>query len=458
MSVQPVSLLAPVMFEQFHESGVAAAVAIIGGIRVVPVRFSISHNAHGATDTGSIDLPISNGPDWPTQLERSDELGNADSPVYCDIYAGFVKPPYGSSTADLSQLTRRFTGVVDLFNGDFRNNSVSFQLRSLAAPLTSDKITVPFQNQTTVAFVQAMATKYGLQANIELADTPYTVQQVLADEFIAGTHNMVIWDLMLQCATWDDVDIWVDRNGVLNYRAPYLITRTPLDLKYGRDLANCLPTFSPQFSKNVQVEVRSYQKVTKQSHSYSTTTGLDGAGIIVDGGSRTVTSSPVFGTNSTVSTSISDTGRESTTETTKTGGAVNSGFAKPIKESGKEKYIFYIKNIGPQQAADLSKKLWRQISQHEAHVKIELPVTSAKLSAMDVTALVRLHGTPWARVNTSQATYLAQLAHADNASSPISSGQGGYWPREIDENFDPKGGGWHWSVDMLNHVLPQGAV
>lgn len=458
MSVLPVTPQAPVQFQQFHESGTARAVAIVGGIVVVPVRFSVSHNAHGATDTGSIDLPISNGPDWPTQLQRSDELGNADLPVYCDIYAGFVKPPYGASVADLSQLTRRFTGIVDLFSGDFRNDSVSFQLRSLAAPLTSDKITVPFQNQTTVAFIQSMADKYGLQSNIQLAGTPYTVQQVLADEFIAGTHNMVIWDLMLQCAMWDDVDVWVDRNGVLNYRAPYLIDRTPVDLMWGRDLANCLPTFSPQFSKNVQVQVRSYQKVTKQSHSYSTTTGLDGTGVVVEGASRTVTSSPVFGSNSTVSTSISDTGKETTTVTSKTGGAINSGFSKPITESGKEQYIFYIKNIGPQQAADLSKKFWRQISQHEAHVKIELPVTSGLLSAMDVTALVRLHGTPWARVNTSQATYNAQLAHADNASTAISSGQGGYWPREIDEHFDPKGGGWHWESDMLNHVLPQGAV
>lgn len=447
--------LQPVTYQPFTEANAPRAVAVVQGLRYQIVSYDITTNAHGATDTGTIALTASNTDDWSVLIGAGQV--NPDQPIYASIYAGFPNQPPATSATDLSQLKLRFAGIVDLYSIAMKADRVTFSLRSLAAPMTSDKISIPFTNQTTVQFVQSMAARYGLSTNILLANQPLTIQKVLQDEFIAGTHNVVIWDLLLQCAIWDDVDVWVDRSGVLNYAAPYLVNRLPLDIQYGRDLEDLEITHAPQFSKNIKVEVRSYNKTIKQSTRYSTQNAFGGV-VSTQGVSRTVVSSPVFGSNQTASTSFDEQGNSTTTLTTKTGGSVNSGLSGFASESGKENYLFFVPGLAPAEALDLSKKLWRQISMHEYVVTLSLPGTKAKFDSIDITALIRLHGTPYAKVNSSNAAYYKQLNNpASISSNPNNSVQGGYWPRSVKESFDTSSG-LKWSIAAVNHTLPAGAV
>lgn len=473
MSATPEFPLVPGAPESYRESNTTRAVVTIGPIRLIPSSYEIESNGHGATDTARITVPASqflspdgtfkSGPDWTLQILRSDEQGNSNQPVFANIYAGFVEAPNGQLPTSFPQSWLRFAGIVDLYSIRVRGDSIEFSLRSLGAPMTSDRISLPFQNQTTADFVKAMAARYNLTPRILMdpATPPITIQQVLGDEFIAGTRNMRIWDLLLQCALWEDCDIWVDKFGNLWFAAPYLIDRKPLDLKWLRDITELEITHAPQFSKNIKVEVRSYNPVIKQSTSAVVQNDPDG--IQAQSNSRTTVSSPIFGTNQTVSQTFKPDGTSSITTTTKTGGATNAqtGFAR---ESGQEHYIFYPRNLQPQDALTLAKKLWRQISQHEYAVHITLPFSRAKFDNMDITALIRLHGTPYSQVNSTNAGFLADVSGESsllNANGTLNTkknvGNGGYWPRKITERWTPKGGDG-WEIDAVNHTLPLGAV
>lgn len=419
--------LAPVQFEQYFEQQTPSTYVLIDGWKIKPHSWSIEENAHGATDTASISLPISTGPDWTTAIYRGDDAGNGDQPVYVKIYAS----PTGKAE------TLRFWGVVDIYNGVLsatpEGDIITFACRSFAAPLISTKITTPFagENSTTVQFIEQQAARFGLNTNILLAGAPLTMKAVLGNEFDTGVHNVGIWELMLKCAVQDDVDIWVDEN-TLNYATASLIPRITADIKWGRDIKTLPFSHATQFSKNIRVEVRSYTKRIKQSSFVRYQTGPNGNGVITSSGSRTVTSTPIFGTTSSISTSISNTGASQTTVSTASGGGASGAAGVPAAESGKELYKFYVKNKTPAQCADLAKKWWRQISQHEFGITINMPVTEKKLPVISKTSLIRLHGTPFSKLNTT------------------------YWPRRITESYGADG--WNWSIDAINHEGPSGEV
>lgn len=404
-----------------------------------PKRWEISSNAHGATDTGSVRFPISGYPDWSMTLLRDASIGNANKPVEIEIFAD----PMGQGN-----YVQRFSGLVDYYEPilDESNEYTEFYFRSKAAKLTSDKITTPFgsssgltDQSTTVAFIQQQAAAYGLTPIINLApgQQPGTMLQVLGSEFVTGVRNWVKWQLMLQCAQFDDVDIWVDRRGNLNYQAAAFIERNVIQYVWGENVKSLRLRHSPQFSKNIRVEVRSYTPRTVTSTTTRVTTALDG-GIDIEQSSRIATGSPIFGTTSVVTTSINSNGDQSVTGRNVTGGASSSGFTNFATEGGQERYIFYIKNATPTVCNDTAQRLWRQISMHEYGAQIVAPVTEQSLAVMDVTALVQLYGAPMAAFN-------------------YQPGYGQYWPRTIRETFDTTEG-WFWEIDGVNHELPQGEV
>lgn len=465
----------PVTYEVYNEANFPAATVVVDGIQMAPSAYDIEYNSHGATDTATITVPASSvftsqgralGPDWTLQILRSASGANANLPVSASIYAGFVSAPATQNPTSIAQLNLRFNGIVDLYTIKLKEDLVTFSLRSLAAPLTSDKISVPFQNQTTAQFITNMAGLYGLTPKLLMdpSTPPITMQQVLGDQFVAGTRNMRIWDLMLQCALWEDCDLWVDKNGVLWFAAPYNVPRVALDLKWGRDLADLVITHAPQFSKNIRVEVRSWNPTVRVATSAVVQNVPDG--VQVTGTTRVVSSSPVFGTNETIATLYGPSGAISQTSTVKTGGSTSTGATGYEKESGVENYIFYPRNLQPQDALTLAKKLWRQISQHEYQVSIDLPVTRAKFTTMDITSLIRLHGTPYALVNSTNAAFIADLNSGSGSpqtaaqllAQTANTAQGGYWPRKIAESFSAKPAKWDWKVDALSHVLALGAV
>jgi hypothetical protein len=418
--------LLPVQFEKYVENQTPTTYVLIDGNRFTPRSWTIEENAHGATDTASITLPISNGPDWTQAIYRGSDAGNSEQPVYVKIYAGMVQP------------ILRFWGIVDIYSGRLTatpdGDAITFSCRSFAAPLISTKITTPFSGptSTTTQFIQQQAARFGLNTQILLAGAPLTMQQVLGNEFSTGVHNVEIWRLMLQCAVQDDVDIWVDGN-TLWYAAPSLISRVTADMKWGRDIETLDFSHATQFSKNIRVEVRSYTKRIKQSSYVRYETGANGKGVITSEGSRTVTSTPVFGTTQSITNTISNTGTQTVTSSNTTGGSSSGSAGVPAAESGKELYTFYVKNKTQQQCFDLAKKFWRQISQHEFSITLNFPVTAKKLPVIGKTSLIRLHGTPFAYLNST------------------------YWPRRITETFDPESG-WNWSIVAINHEGPNGEV
>jgi hypothetical protein len=92
----PFSSLEPVSFSQTPNIAAQARACVVLDGRTYAIKsFQISKNAHGATNTASFKLPYASNPDWTNQLFRgTDRTGvTNNSPVYCDLYAGFPPSP-----------------------------------------------------------------------------------------------------------------------------------------------------------------------------------------------------------------------------------------------------------------------------------------------------------------------------------------------------------------------------
>jgi hypothetical protein len=416
--------LLPFQPAPIFELGSIRGYVTINGVQCSFKSFSYDGNAHGATDTATVIIAIKTNPDWTAQLPTG-----TNAPIYANVYVGYVDEASGAAA-----YTLRFAGCVETYDIDEDGDETTFELRSLAMPLIANKITTPFASQqmTTIQFIQEQAARFGLGVNINVAATA-TLQDVLASEFVTGVRNWTIWDLMLQCAQYDDVDVWVDKSGVLNYQAAFAVDRTPISLYYGRDLRRLRGKHSPQYSKNIKVEVRSYVKRTRISTTSRIISNPAGGGVTTQTSTRTVTGEPVFGTNETVTHSISPTGQVTSTVTSLTGGASSSGFTSIASESGLEVYPVYVSGKNTQACDDLAAKMERQIAMLEYITTLSIPVTADLLPVMDITALLNVTGSRFSKLNAS------------------------YWPRKLTESLDA-GDGWVWEVECVNHTLPQGAV
>jgi hypothetical protein len=442
----------PTVFSPYYEQNVPHAVVMIDGTAYIPVSYHITFNAHGATDDATVTLTISNNPDFTLNLYQWSALPDGSAlpsiPIFMEIWAGFRDTP--APTTDLSGLTQRFLGILDSYSMNPDADEVTFTCRSLASPFVDQKLTSAPMGMTSVDFVQKLANGIGLKTNIALVKgvKPITIQETLGREFISGganfnasVFNLHPWDLFLQTALFDDVDVWVDRD-TLNYIAPSLVKRTTVNLQYGGDgtspgILRPVGTHSAQLNKNIRVEVRTWMKKTNQSTVYR----VDSAsgGVIVQPNSRSTyrTSTPVFGTNSTVSTSISSTGAQSTSISSGSGGGF-SGTTTAASESGKMIYKVFRPNLTPARCNQLALSLWRQYSMHEFALSFDLPVTMARLADFSITSLLRVSGLPYDQFNTHDKSDM-------------------YYPRQIVESFDASSG-WVWSVQCVNAVLPSGGV
>ena len=432
VTAYPVAPLQPLSYEPFYEASEPRAIAVINGSNYQLVSFEIEKNAHGATDSAIIDLTLSNNPDWTVELFRDT---NQNEPVYVEIWAGY--PPVDTPPLTTTALNQRFIGILDIYTLEIDGDLGTFRCRSLAAPLVDTQITTLVQNMSSVDFVNYWAQSLGLTTVIGVVGTPVTLVQVYGDEFVTGIKNFRVWDVMLQMAQFDDVDVWVD-GSTLYYTSPDLLTRNLVDLKYGRDLLGLSLTHSPQGNKNIRVEVRTYARRQSQSTTTRVQTASDGS-VSVSTVSKVVTSQPVFGTLNRVSATTGPNG-QSVTTTVATGGSFSSGFTSPGSESGLERYVRFYPNLSPAQCNALAQALWRQISRLEYAVSIHLPMTEAKMLALsDMTALIRLHGTPY---------FLAESSN--------SSAVNDYYPRRTTEEFNEQG--WLVTIEAVNHSISSQGV
>ena len=484
MSTSDFIPLDPVTFNSYYEENVPHAVVIINGAPYVPYSYRATFNGHGATDDATIVLTLSNNPDFTASLANDGgpagnlvalpdgtlavalpnasggvtttpateaqiaafDSGGPNTPIFVEIWAGFRNTP--AATTDLSGLTQRFSGLLDAYSMAPDADEVTFTARSLASPFVDQKLTSAPMGQTSIQFVNAMAAAIGLTANIALVDgvKPITVQETLGREFVSSANfntalfNLHPWDLMLQMALFDDVDVWVSGN-TLNYIAPSKVQRTTINLTYGGDgqtpgILRPVGTHSTQLNKNIRVEVRSYTEKIKQSVVYRVDS--TDPGITVTSSTKTISASmPLFGTDQVVSTHISPTGQKSVAISSGSGGGF-AGTTSAASESGKMIYKVYRPNLTAQRCNQLALAMWRQYSMHEFALSFDLPVTQARLADFSITSLLRVSGLPYDAFNSHNSADM-------------------YYPRQIVESFDTTSG-WMWSVHAVNSVLPEGAV
>jgi hypothetical protein len=442
--------LEPVVFTQKGVAAQARACVKIDGQLYSIKGYHISKNAHGETNGASFKLPYPGNPDWTQQLFRDSSVQGAagNRPVYAEIWAGF--PPNPGSTPSLDGLTRRFYGVVDTY--DPQDMDVTeFMLRSIAAPLTTDRITTNVQNLTTVDFLRQIAAPYNIPVVVDPELTnPFTLAKIYAQEFVVGLRNLIKWDVLLRASLFDDVDVWED-DGTLYYVHPWNVQSVmesqaksasrnygPLNLQYGTNVESFHPSHAPQFSRNIRVQVHSYTAKTR----VSVTTRVQSVfgGVAVSQVSKVSTATPQWGTNSGTTTTYYNDGRPPTTSSFSSSGGSASGSNAPISESGLENYDLYLPNLTSPECQAWTQAIWRQVSQHEYSGDFRLAVTPELLPYLNIENRFFMNGYGMHFFNTE------------------------YWPRTLDESFDmaanpgeTDAGGWTITSHAVNHTLPLGS-
>jgi hypothetical protein len=449
----PPTPLQPVVFEPVFETGIIRTVAVINGQAYRCIKASVDDNAHGATGSATVSLSLLDNPDFTVQLFRGTPDASAgqlpienDAPVYVQLYFGF-ESGIATPPTDVSQLTLRFYGIVDTYAVRFHEGIVDFTCRSLAAPLVDNRVTGVTMNETTTQFVTRAAAMAGLTPVIVLEDASLTMQEVLAASFIGGfnfnsaLYGMRWWDLILRAALFDGADAWVYLDKL--YYAAIKVTdsgndttipRNTVALRWGRDFTiddGLVGTHSPQFNKNVQVEVHTYQRRTRWTTG-SRVKMRDGITTIQQQ-SREASSSPNFGTPSITTTTINSDGTSSTSTSTLAGGNFSATTGAGT-ETGKERYVFFVRNISPERANALAQSLCRQISQHEYQLDGEIALTKSALANVTIMSWLDVQGCPYRYFNSPR-----------------------YYPRKLTLSVDLDQGA-RMRFQAVNHALPSGAV
>ena len=430
--------LLPVTFSPSYSSNAPRAYAVINGTPYAIKSFTVDKNSHGATNTGSLVVSYKGNPDWTVELFRGDQpltpggqfsLDTSNNPVYVQIYAGFPSP--ASSTVPFGGGSLRFYGLVDMYD-PYDMDRTEFKLRSLAAPLTTDRISTSVQNLTTTAFLQQICAPYGLQVMIDPTLTsPLTLAQVYSQDFVTGLKNLVKWDVIQRSSMFDDVDVWEDNGTVYYIRPQNVQTAVPslaqtLNVTYGKDIKTFHGTHAPQFSRNIAVRVHSYTSRVRQSVT-TIVADLGFGDVSVTQNLKTSVSNPVFGTNNGTRTVYSSNGNTSTTSWVSSGGPAQ-GSNTPLSESGKEVLDISLPNLTPQACQQYAQAIWRQVSMHEYQGEFEFAVTPELLQYLNIESRITMSGYGMSAFNTT------------------------YWPRTMSESFDMSSG-WTVKFGCVNHTL-----
>ncbi len=436
MSVAPSNLL-PVTFSQANIACQPRACVKLNHLLYPLKSFKINKSAYGATNTASFVVPYSGNPDWTKALFR--DTATTYDPIPVEIWAGFPSSP--SSTPTVAGLSKRFAGVLDIYDPEDMDTT-EFHCRSVAAPLTTDRITTAVQNLTTVAFIKQVCAPYNIPVVVDPTLQPTTLVKIYSQDYVVGLHNLIKWDVLLRASVFDDVDVWED-DGTLYYVHPWNVASVVptlskmMDLKYGTDILSFKPSHSPQFNRNIRITVSSYLDRTRVSSATRVQTVTDG--VQVRQVIKTSTATPNFGVNGGTSVTYGNDGSVTYGSWTSSGGP-SQGSNAPIADSGLEKYTFTYANLTPTECQQRAELIWRQISQHEYQGEFELAVTPDLLPLLNIESRISLTGYGMSRFNTE------------------------YWPRTLEESFEmadensDEAKGWTATIKGVNHTLPLGGV
>jgi hypothetical protein len=418
------------------------AIVVLAETAYLPISVEVTISAHGTLGTASATLPISSNPDFSTILQTQQNDGS----VVAQIYMGFPASP-SPDLSDFTQLQRVFWGVIDTIEPKFGEaNEVTITMRSLGALLELTKQTNLSLNETTVSFVKAAANAVGLKYNIQLKKNqqPGTLSAVYGQDLMTGFHNERVSQTLIECAEYDDVDYWV-QDDTLNYCDPGSIQRTVVPLRWGRDFIGFSGKHSPQFNRNIRVEVRTCNPKIRFSHTVRYSYDADGNASVTESTRETVSTTD-FGTNATNRSSSTQnlTTGTSSTSTTQTaadpqGGVFNTGQTSIPKDTSAELYVIRIPNLDRAKANALAQTIALQISRNEFSATMVLTPSAKQLKDITITSWLTVTDLPYARFNTSP-QYLY------------------YWPRRITLRFDMGGAGLEMTIEAINHRLPQNFV
>lgn len=415
-------------YEFSHQGSTVYVVAVIAGTKYAVAKCSVELNAHGASDSADVTIPLSTSPDFTAMFKNT-------AWVPLQIYVGvYNAQPPASHPAKLSIAGKQqiFGGSIDVNTMSFHDDTITFKCRSLAALLIDNRLTGIPKNMTTFEFATAVAKQYGLTPYVSPlpGQVPTTIAELYAHDFAVGIINDRIWDVLMKAAAVDDMDVWVTGSNFY-YMAPSMIPRNTIDLKYGRDIETLTAEHSAS-SKAIRVEVRIYNQRTRSSSIQRVELSNDGT-VSTTSSSRFVTSTPDWGTKNTSTTSISSTGSVSTTQSVVSGGPQQTFAGRgPDNQNGALIYKFYRPNWTLERANKFAQTTLNRLHMQEYTVNIRIPITESKFTQIAITSEVRLHGVPMALVNDT------------------------FWPRKITYNFDPDSP----SIDLecVNISLPVGQI
>lgn len=418
------------------------AVVVLAGTAYLPLSVEVTTSAHGTLGTASATLPISSNPDFSMLLQSQQNDGS----VAAQIYIGFPASP-SADLNDFTQLQRVFWGVIDTIEPRFgEQNEVAITMRSLGALLELSKHTNLSLNETTVSFVKAAAIAVGLKYNIQLKKNqqPGTLGSVYGYDLSTGFHNERVNQTLIECAEYDDVDCWV-QDDTLNYCDPGSITRTVVPLRWGHDFISFSGKHSPQFNKNIRVEVRTCNPKIRFSHTVRYSYDANGNATVTES-TREAVSTTDFGSNATNRSSSTQnlTTGASSTSTTQTaadpqGGVFNTGQTTIPTDTSAELYVVRIANLDRAKANALAQTIALQISRNEFSATMTLAPSAKQLKDINITSWITVTDLPYSRFNTSpQYKY--------------------YWPRRITLRLDMNGGGLEMTIDAINHRLAQAEI
>lgn len=439
------------------------AVLEVYGLRVLGTMFEITDNAHGVASTAQMTVPAAGGPDWSAVLKTPT---TKDGAVVVRIYAGFPSDPVPGST-DIAQLVPRFVGIVNKDDVKAAGDTWTFDCTSLATLLSIEKETTLTQNMTTVQFVRAACAAAGLPApdiRLRPGQSPLPLRLVMSQDFVLGVHNYRAENLIAACAADDGVEFWVDRlTGVPHYVAPTLESRAIYDFEYGVNLTDFNGEHSPQYAKNIKVEVRLWNTHTTTSHTARVTTGPDGTATMQTS-TRVTSSQPSWGTSG--STSITYDGQGNPTSQTthsSSGGLFNTGKTVIERASSAQTYTYELHDASPAEANALAIARWRSLSRFEYTAKIDTPVTPELLAVLNLNTVFRVKNVPWQAFNT----VATSLTPGQVASQPVGSNSPDapyYFQRrtvermEIGQGDSSESPGYTMSSEVINHAIPSGAA
>lgn len=204
--------------------------------------------------------------------------------IVIEIKAGFLAD--GESEDGDKPWPSIFKGRVDSYDCHYSTNVIEIEARDFSATLADTKTAETFQNSTSSEIATILAGRHGLRADVQATTTAAGVyykqdhDKISLSSFHKETTE---WHLLVYLAQREGFDLWVT-GDVLHFKPavkesakPYgvycryndnnIMTSNVKDLRLHRDLTK---------SKDIKVEVKSWNSKQKTSHVYTAGGGSSG--------------------------------------------------------------------------------------------------------------------------------------------------------------------------------------